>query len=123
MLADLLGDVRREHAVVPGAAQVEREDDSQWDPPAASGRSKMVRVGAKTSEGKPIPAKCLPKPVFLGRRTQAIYNENRTHTPPSPARRRHRAFDDDGAAAAPSTRASPALADKMTFQMKPMAHV
>ena len=23
---------------------------SQWDPPAASGRSKMVRVGAKTSE-------------------------------------------------------------------------
>ncbi len=28
MLADLLGDVRREHAVVPGAAQVEREDEA-----------------------------------------------------------------------------------------------
>ena len=48
-------------------------------------------------------------------------NENRTHTPPSPACRRHRAFD-DGAAAA-STRASPALALNITFHIKPMAHV
>ena len=45
--------------------------------------------------------------------------ENRTHTPPTP--HHHRAFD-DGAAAA-STRASPADALRMTFHIKPMAHV
>ena len=47
-------------------------------------------------------------------------NENRTHTPPTP--HHHRVFDDDGAAAA-STRASPALALRMTFHINPMAHV
>ena len=46
-------------------------------------------------------------------------NENSTHTPPIP--HRHRAFDDGGAA--PSTRASPADALRITFHIKPMAHV
>ena len=92
----------------------------RWDPPPASGRSKMVRVGAKRAR-KPLSKRkiTLQNPFFFGGETTEKREQN-SHTP-SPARRRHRAFDDG--AAAPSTRASPADALRMTFQIKPMAHV
>ena len=66
--------------------------------------------------------KSVQNPIFwLGKNPdeKPTGNENRTHTPPTP--HHHRAFDDG--AAAPSTRASPADALRITFHIKPMAHV
>ena len=59
------------------------------------------------------------RPVFWGR-TRKI-NTNRTPTPSQTRRRRHRAFKEEDPSL--TAAASPALADKMTFQIKPMAHV
>ena len=55
----------------------------RWDPPPASGRSKMVRVGAKRAR-KPLSKRkiTLQNPFFLGEKRPK--NENRTHTPPPP---------------------------------------
>ena len=95
-----------------------------WSPRSAlpSDPAPVAFCGKRqTSERKPInkAGKKHAKPVFFWEKLPK--NENRTHTPPPPHAydARHRAFKEED----PSTRASPALADRITFQMKPMAHV
>ena len=50
-----------------------------------------------------------------------VKREQNSHTPSQTRRRRHRAFREEDPSL--TAAASPALADKMTFQMNPMAHV